>query len=60
MCVCVCVCVCVWNPWLHTHTGPSSKDKAEDLLASLLGMRTDSNYVKDRSVRVPHTALGLF
>ena len=51
--MCVCVRVCVWKPSLHTHTGPSSMDKAEDLLASLLGMRADSNYVKDRSSDKP-------
>jgi len=34
-------------------TGPSRQDEAEELLAALLGMRTDSNYVRDRASDKP-------
>ena len=37
---------------LHT-IGPSRQDEAEELLAALLGMRTDSNYVRDRASDKP-------
>jgi tetratricopeptide (TPR) repeat protein len=34
-------------------TGPSTRDQAEDVLASFLGMQPDSNYVKDRESDKP-------
>lgn len=34
-------------------TGPNSKDKAEEMLAALMGMESDSNYVIDRESDKP-------